>query len=53
MSASTRAEEARTVIEAVKVLDRYGFTTAARITARAAEAIAGNRVNHATKAAKA
>ena len=50
MSTPTRADEARTVIEAVKVLDRYGFTTAARITAAAAEAIAGNRVNPATYA---
>jgi hypothetical protein len=44
----SRAEEARAVIEAVKVLDRYGFTTAARIAASAAEAIAADRVNPAT-----
>ena len=52
MSGPTRAEEARAVLDAVKVLDRYGFTTAARIAAAAAEAIAGQRVNPATKAAR-
>lgn len=50
MASPTRAEEARAVIEAVKVLDRYGFTTSARLAANAAEAIAGNRVNHVTRA---
>jgi hypothetical protein len=33
------------VIDAVRILDRYGFTTAARIAARAAENIASGRVS--------
>ncbi|WP_319456890.1 MULTISPECIES: hypothetical protein [unclassified Mycobacterium] len=45
----TRLTEATAVVEAVKVLDRYGFTTAARITAQAAEAILEFRVDHASR----
>lgn len=49
MSASTRAEEARTVIEAVKVLDRYGFTTVARLAVQAGSAIANGEVDYAPR----
>lgn len=46
----TRAEEAKAVLEAVKVLDRYGFTTVARLAVRACSAIAEGKVDHAPRA---
>jgi hypothetical protein len=49
MTEQTRAEEARLVIEAVKVLDRYGFTTVARLAVQAGSAIANGEVNHAPR----
>jgi len=46
----TRLDEAKAVLEAVKVLDRYGFTTVARLAVQACSAIAEGRVDHAPRA---